>query len=373
MKETATVNTTFLRVLGFTSFTAIASTSTASMHGGSAHPIDVAVVLDTTASMNSSLRERRRGHRERGDQARLREGRRPSAAHARSTRATPTLANCGAVTNGNVPQPLDEVSLYTFPGLTSPTAFTHDSTNARSNTCARARLPGQPPARRPPGTQPTTRQPRTRVRPVTVAATGGNFTLHASAAGRRRPRASLQRSAAARRECIQSALNATSQQHRLGRRTSTSPATPAVTYTTAGGQNLNNPRRPGRRRARPAGRRGVIRSRSRRPRTDRRSSRPGISTRATSATRRARPTTGATRRSRSRATTARATAAATLTSTSKLVQASSWVDVQRRQLAPQRVLRHQRAGRRRHLHRLLDQGGAGCARRRLGTEGDARS
>ena len=54
VKETATVNTTFLRVLGITSFTAIASTSTASMHGGSAHPIDVAVVLDTTASMNSS-------------------------------------------------------------------------------------------------------------------------------------------------------------------------------------------------------------------------------------------------------------------------------------------------------------------------------
>ena len=51
------------------------------MHGGTPHPLDIAVVLDTTASMNSACtQQRRRDHERQLDEARLREGGRPGAA-----------------------------------------------------------------------------------------------------------------------------------------------------------------------------------------------------------------------------------------------------------------------------------------------------
>ena len=142
VKESATVNTTFLRVLGLTSFTAVGATSTASMHGGSAHPIDVAVVLDTTGSMNNACGNDVSGITT-GNSTKLdcaKEGVR--ALLSSLSPCNPTLVSCGAAVAGNVTNPLDEVALYTFPGLTSPSAFTHDSTSARSNTSLELGCPG---------------------------------------------------------------------------------------------------------------------------------------------------------------------------------------------------------------------------------------
>ena len=176
MKETATVNTTFLRVLGITSFTAIGSTSTASMHGGSAHPIDVAVVLDTTASMNSSCGNSVAGISSGATKLDCaKEG-----VRALLTSLSPcnsSLASCGAVTNGNVPQPLDEVALYTFPGITSPNAYTHDSTNARSNTSLELGCPGSISKAATPSWYMPTSGIKNEIETVTVSATSGQFTL----------------------------------------------------------------------------------------------------------------------------------------------------------------------------------------------------
>jgi Flp pilus assembly protein TadG len=117
--ETATVNSLFARVLGFTTWT-ISAIATASAKGGYNGPYNVEIILDTTSSMNDT----------------------DSDSQCASTRISCALtgirtllstlspcaaglSSCGTATSetatvgANVPTPVDEVGLFVFPGLKS--------------------------------------------------------------------------------------------------------------------------------------------------------------------------------------------------------------------------------------------------------------
>jgi Flp pilus assembly protein TadG len=112
----ATVPLTFARVLGLDSMT-ISTASTAAMKGGPNGPFNVAIIVDTTGSMGSSdpgstCKLSRIQCALSGIQVFLQD---------LSPCAT-NLTSCGTVTNGNVPNPVDEVSLFVFPGVTKASA-----------------------------------------------------------------------------------------------------------------------------------------------------------------------------------------------------------------------------------------------------------
>ncbi len=123
--QTVAVPTFFIRALavfGISSARSIslAATSTAVMRGAQRGPYNVALVLDTTASMQqsdggSNCTGTKIQCAERGAQILLSE-------------FSPCLAGttCGAATNGNVAQPVDEVALFTFPAQTPGTQVGND-------------------------------------------------------------------------------------------------------------------------------------------------------------------------------------------------------------------------------------------------------
>jgi Flp pilus assembly protein TadG len=140
--ESARVNTTFLNVLGFTAFTSVSATSTSVMHGGTPHALDVAIVLDTTASMNSACLD---ANGAAYNVAGISSGNSTKIDCAKEGVRTliralwpcsPSLTSCGSAT------PLDEVGLYAFPALNSPGALTHDSTGSRTNVGLESGCPG---------------------------------------------------------------------------------------------------------------------------------------------------------------------------------------------------------------------------------------
>ncbi len=244
VKETASVNTTFLGLFGIKSFTSVSSTSTAGMHGGTPHPLDIAVVLDTTASMNSTCTDNVVGITS-GQSTKLdcaKEGVR--ALLSALDPCSPTLSTCGTVTNGNVAKPLDEVALFTFPGITSPAAFTHDSTNARSNNSLEFGCPGNLTST--PSWYKPTSGTKNEIDLITVTANGGNFVLqYPATTGTKTANIAYNAS----NTTVTTALNAIS-----GLNGNFTVATPSgftatstlhewqVTFTNAlGGQNLNNP------------------------------------------------------------------------------------------------------------------------------------
>jgi Flp pilus assembly protein TadG len=142
VSESANVPSTFLSLFGANRFAAVTSTSTVSMHGGTPHPLDIAVVLDTTASMNSSCGNDVVGITS-GNSTKLdcaKEGIR--ALLTSLYPCSPTLTSCGSPLNGNVSAPLDEIGLFTFPGIKSPTSYTHDTTSTRSNLSLELGCPG---------------------------------------------------------------------------------------------------------------------------------------------------------------------------------------------------------------------------------------
>ena len=124
--ETASVKATFARLF-IPSFTVSAS-ATAGARGGTPHPLDIAVVVDSTASMDTNSC---------GDNV-------PGIPNGRALRidcakegvrtllqglwpCDSSYQSCGGVT------PLDETSLLTFPALSNPNAFTHDKTSTLTN------------------------------------------------------------------------------------------------------------------------------------------------------------------------------------------------------------------------------------------------
>jgi hypothetical protein len=108
VKQTATVPMYFATILGIRTMT-ITATATAAMRGAKVGSHNVVIVLDTTQSMNST----------------------DSSSNCNNTRLncalsgiqmmleslTPCGSSCGAVTQGNAANPVDEVSLMVFPGL----------------------------------------------------------------------------------------------------------------------------------------------------------------------------------------------------------------------------------------------------------------
>lgn len=125
VKQQVALPLTFLKVLGINSIT-IGASATASMRGATAAPYNVAIVVDTTPSMNSydsdsNCNDTRLNCAMSGVRTLLQ-----SLSPCGSG-----LSTCGTVTNGNVAKPVDKVALYTFPGLTSTsqTQYDYDCSN----------------------------------------------------------------------------------------------------------------------------------------------------------------------------------------------------------------------------------------------------
>jgi Flp pilus assembly protein TadG len=120
VKQQVTLNLTFLKVIGITQYT-IGASATASMRGSTAAPYNVAIVVDTTPSMNTydsdtNCSTTRLNCAMAGVRTLL-QSLSPCASN---------LTTCGAATNGNVANAVDKVALYTFPGLTSTTQAQYD-------------------------------------------------------------------------------------------------------------------------------------------------------------------------------------------------------------------------------------------------------
>jgi hypothetical protein len=120
VRQKVSVPLFFLRIFGGASV-ALNSTATASMRGASVSPFNVAIIVDTTQSMNDT----------------------DSSSNCHSTRISCALSgvqvllnslspcaqiltSCGAVTGGNVSNSVDRVSLVAFPPVTTA-SVTHDS------------------------------------------------------------------------------------------------------------------------------------------------------------------------------------------------------------------------------------------------------
>jgi hypothetical protein len=124
VKQTASVPMFFATILGIKTMT-ITATATAAMRGAKVGSHNVVIVLDTTQSMNST----------------------DSSSNCNDTRLncalsgiqmmlgslTPCGSSCCAVTQGNVANPVDQVSLMVFPGLASNQAqYDYDCANNTS-------------------------------------------------------------------------------------------------------------------------------------------------------------------------------------------------------------------------------------------------
>jgi len=119
--EQATVPLYFARILGINSWQ-ISATATASAKGSVPRPLDVMIVLDTTASMNTddpSCSATRLDCALLGIQTLL-------GGNGNAYGLLPCSATCGTVTNGNVAHPIDEVGLMVFPGLTNSSQAQYD-------------------------------------------------------------------------------------------------------------------------------------------------------------------------------------------------------------------------------------------------------
>jgi Flp pilus assembly protein TadG len=140
VKQQVTVNLTFLRIIGKSTIT-LGASATAAMRGATAAPYNVAIVIDSTQSMNSkdsdsNCNDTRMNCALSGVQILLQS-------------LSPCLASkttCGTVTNSNVASPVDTVSLFTFPAVTNTTqaALDYDCSSKTSPTIAKYTDPTVP-------------------------------------------------------------------------------------------------------------------------------------------------------------------------------------------------------------------------------------
>jgi hypothetical protein len=121
VEETVTIQAWFGGVIGVPSITLNAA-SMASMKGSTA-PYNVAVILDTTRSMTDTD-----GVTSSCSGQRIQCALRGALTLLGTLSPCPSGGSCGSVVSGttNVSSPVDEVSIYTFPGLVSTTAATND-------------------------------------------------------------------------------------------------------------------------------------------------------------------------------------------------------------------------------------------------------
>ena len=113
VRQNSTVPTFFAGIFGVHTMTITAS-ATASMRGAARAPYNVAIVIDTTASMNSADNGNCVGTRIscalKGVQVLLN-----SLSPCMSS-----LSSCGTATNGHVPNAIDEVAIFTYPPVSTP-------------------------------------------------------------------------------------------------------------------------------------------------------------------------------------------------------------------------------------------------------------
>ena len=123
VKQQVVVPMLLAQVVGFTSMT-VTATATASMKGGIPHPLNVIVILDTTASMNSSCSSAVTGVSSPTKLDCALAGVR--ALLGQMWPCDQSLSNCGSVTSGNVANPIDKIGLMVFPGLKASTALSQE-------------------------------------------------------------------------------------------------------------------------------------------------------------------------------------------------------------------------------------------------------
>ena len=123
--QTVTIPTYFIRALSVFGLKSaksltLTATATAQMRGAQRGPYNVAIILDTTSSMQSPDG----GSNCKGTKIQCAE----QGAQILLSEFSPCLpgAACGTVTSGNVAHPVDEVSLFTFPAQTATTQVTND-------------------------------------------------------------------------------------------------------------------------------------------------------------------------------------------------------------------------------------------------------
>jgi Flp pilus assembly protein TadG len=132
--ETATVPTFLAKLFGVNSLTLSAGANAIAKGNGLQKPVNVAFILDTTASMNNSPQGPAKnacvGYSSAlncalsGIQALL--GLSTTGAPQGLWPCAGNLANCGTVTNGNVANPVDEAALFVFPPLASASQTVYD-------------------------------------------------------------------------------------------------------------------------------------------------------------------------------------------------------------------------------------------------------
>jgi Flp pilus assembly protein TadG len=115
VKQTVTAPLLFLRVFGFSTVT-LSATATAAMRGASSGPFNVAIIVDTTGSMNTvdssvTCNNTRIYCALEGVQLLL----------GTLSPCLPTESSCGAASAGMVSNSVDRVSLFTFPSVTTAT------------------------------------------------------------------------------------------------------------------------------------------------------------------------------------------------------------------------------------------------------------
>jgi Flp pilus assembly protein TadG len=146
VSQKTTIPTFFIRALavfGLNSLKSVnlSAVSTAVMQGSAPPPYNVALVMDTTASMESADG----GSNCTGTKVQCAE----QGAQILLSELNPCLpgSNCGTATNGNVTNAVDEVALFTFPAQTPGTQVTKDemyNTNSSTSCSGRNANPGCP-------------------------------------------------------------------------------------------------------------------------------------------------------------------------------------------------------------------------------------
>jgi Flp pilus assembly protein TadG len=150
VKQKAQVPTFFARLFGINYIT-ISASATASMRGSTATPYNVAMIVDTTASMattdsDSQCNSSRLTCALSGVQTLLSELY-PCAAQ---------VSSCGTATNGNVANPEDEVALFTFPNPTVGTVPVDYDCSSSNPTITTYSFPSATATSYSPATTPTT-------------------------------------------------------------------------------------------------------------------------------------------------------------------------------------------------------------------------
>jgi len=132
VKEQVTVPLYFAKIFGWSSVT-LTATATSSARGGVPHPLNVIIIMDTTASMqdldpNCTVSGIGSPAEEDCAKAGVR------TLLGQLWPCAPNLSNCGpADASGNVANPVDKVGMMVFPGLSSSTYAAYDYTGCQAN------------------------------------------------------------------------------------------------------------------------------------------------------------------------------------------------------------------------------------------------